>query len=354
MARVRGAFYGQPQIQTLLKGFMKTSCEHLPIGHLKSEFECIWIPVFEEKALAELLGSNYPVLGFLKSTLIFLVELTTARLEKELIEINAIRQTLGKRSFRSNSGEVMKTTITEEEFQSRCSIYNLRHNAATQCALNCLVLVSNLLRMKGTTVIRVGGACNETTASSIPKITSVTTGDDSDDELTTTGQGKAKKSSASAPVNPLDPKLMEVKYMIFSDEQILSTLLGACGRLLTFPNVQVVSEAFRILRAYVRQATKNFAPIHPCTPKLIMGVHQLSLTSIFVPPPFDPMILGTVAAPSPSALPSTPLQEFWAGFRDSKNTITNHIVATIYESLKGLLRYDDGKKKCDFDFGYKD
>lgn len=300
MARVTDGFYGQSNIQSLLGDLMKDSYERLSICHLGVQLEHLWGRVFDHKNLSNLLASNYPVLGFLKVTLVPLLEGVGTRLERELIEINVVRHQL----MRSCSGAGGK----EVEFQRRMALYTLRHNATTGCATSVLQIICSLLHVTGTAVVRPVDL------------------EQTDDNIVKREDGTTR---------PPDLLIMKLKQIILGDDILIASLLRLCVRLVSFPNTQVISEAYRILRAYVKQSTKNFSPLHPCTPKLVTAVYQSCLAAIFEPPPFDPLLLSDPAPDSQTVC--SPLQEFLSG-KDPSNSLLNQIVSSLYESLHGLHR----------------
>lgn len=303
MTRVHSAFYGQPQIQLLLQQFLKESCERLSICHLAGQLEHFWSRVFDEKTLSELLACGYPVLGFMKAILIPLLEGMSLKIAKDLIEIDGIRRQLGHVSSGQN----------EDEFQRRMSVYSLRNYALTNCASNILTIVSNLLHVKGTTVIKT---------------------EETPDHVKEESRCIEKSEVESS----IDLKVMEFKQQVFGDELILTSLLTTCIQLLLYPNIEIIYEAFRIPRVYVKQSTKNFSPIHSITPKFLLAIYQSCIKSLFESPLFDPMsLIDSNQNIVKDSISCTQLKDFISG-KDPSHCLSTQIATTLYESLRGLFR----------------
>lgn len=316
VSNVKSAFYGHPEIQTLLTDFARSSFKCLSVCHLGAQVHHLWCCVFDERNLAELLLGKYPLIPFLKATLLPFLQSAADRFDNERTDMEVIRSALARSSPRSASKERRRSINEQVE---RCwSIYELRHCGASQTAIYILSLVSNLVNIRGTGVIQWDvkdpPQQQETTAAII----------ESDDE-----ESRQTKKTVSI-VHFQDAKVLELKRCVFADEGVLIPLLGTCVRFVSFPAADVIIEATRILRMFTRQATKNFSSVPPCAPKCILGIIQCALGAVFVVPN-----VALHADRSSSRLSS--LQKFVSG-KDAEFSLCTQIVSTLYESFRGLYR----------------
>lgn len=315
MSEVHSAFFGLPQIHTMLRRLAADDAQQLPIYHLPTTVELFWSPLFSKKNLAVLsTTTTVPVFGLLKYVFLPVLEFYKARI---LSEAAALRQ------------EQESLSLTHDN----STLFLLRGYALRRTASALLEVASGLMHIKGSTTLQTGAA------SSLKDEAHREEGPSDDEEAGGGHHSSSGNVASSQPTSLSDHvQILKLEQAIFNDPDVLSGLLDFCVHLLQLPNATVITGSYLAIRLYAKQVTKNLVAIPSCAPKLIGGLFKACLSSALAAP-----ILTDIAslAPTHAAISQercSPLSDFVSG-QDARNNLASVVSATLYECLRSLVRY---------------